>query len=343
MNMHTTARVAAWPSPTDIPVPSSDETSGRTEYDVNRWHKLTAQLSDLAARQGFSQAQVYKKIGMPSSTFSQWYHGKYSGRLSEMNRKVAVWLESMEEQGALLKSVVPTPGYVQTKTSREIENTLTYAHTTAKAVVVTTSAGMGKTMTFERFRDTRPHVYLVTASPYTKTVFGILNEITAVLGIREHDASKRARAIGEFLSRHQSPTLLIVDEAQNLSDQAVDQIRHFKDVYKVGIAYGGNTEIYSRFHRSKDGPSYDQIKSRISKRLKRERPYAEDIETLLDAYEVSDTEARLYLKGIAFKGGALRSMCETLELAFLMASGGGDTMQRKHVEAAWRDRDMEGY
>jgi len=343
MNMHNSARGAPWASPTDAPQASVDPTSGRTDYDVQRWHKLTAQLADLASRQGFSQAVVQKRIGMPSSTFSQWYNGKYPGRLDEQNRKVAVWLESMEEQGALLKSVVPSPGFVQTRTAREIENTLTYAHTMAKAVVVTTASGMGKTMTFERFRDTRPHVFLVTAAPYTKTVFGILNEITSVLGIREHDASKRARAIGEFLSRSQSPTLLIIDEAQNLSDQAVDQIRHFKDVYRIGIAYGGNTEIYSRFHRSKDGPSYDQIKSRISKRLKRERPYAEDIEALLDAYQVSEPEARVYLRGIAVKGGALRSMCETLELAFLMASGGGEAMQRKHVEAAWRDRDMEGY
>ena len=342
MNIHANASFKPWPAPESTPKP--DETrGGHGEHDVKRWHRLTAQVRDISERNGFSQTDAARRIGMPSGTFSQWYHGKYQGRLDEQNRKAGMWVDAMEEAGALTASVVPSPGYIATRTAREFENTLALAHQLRKMVIITASGGMGKTTAFERYAATRPHVHLVTASPYTSTVHAILNEVAAVLGVKENDASKRARAIGEYLSRTGAPTLLIMDEAQNLSDQAINQLRHFVDIYNIGLAFGGNTEIYGRFANKKDGPSYAQIKRRVTKRIRRERPYLEDITALLDGWNVTDAETRQYLTGIANKDGALGAMTETLQLAHLFAAGEEKPLDLRHVQAAWKDRDLEGY
>lgn len=342
MNIHNPTSQKAWPAPKGQ-LSADESRAGWTQYDVDRWVRLTNQVREIGERNGFSLAETARRMDMPGGTFSQWYHGNYAGRLDEQNKKAALWIEAMEEAGALTSSLVPHPGFIMTRTAREFQATLQYAHQLKKLVIVTASGGLGKTFAFENYCATRPHTFLVTASPYTKTVFGILSEIADVLGVREHNPAKRARAIGEFLARSQAPTLLIIDEAQNLSDGAVDQIRHFVDIYKIGVALGGNTEIYGRFSQSKQGPSYAQIKRRVAKRIKRERPYAEDVDAVLASWKITDEPTLKYLTGIAKKDGAIGTMVETITLAHLLASGDDSELQLKHVQAAWKDRDLEGF
>ena len=87
------------------------------------------------------------------------------------------------------------------------------------------------------------------------------------------------------------------------STAPIDQLRHFVDIYSCGVALVGNEEIYSRFTRSIDGPSYAQIKSRIGKRLRLSKPRAEDINALLDAWALTDAEVRKVLTGIGIEAG----------------------------------------
>ncbi|MBP0439470.1 AAA family ATPase [Tianweitania sediminis] len=321
--------------------------SNRSETDIQQWWTLVDMVIAVATQNGWTKAEVARRIGMADGTFSQWFSGKYTGRLDNTNKQVQQWIDAVEETSGLAASIPSSPAFLKTKAAVEVIETLTWAQMAADMVIITLEAGMGKTVACRQFLGSRPHVFMATMSPHTKTVHGMLSELAAELDVMVHNPAKLKRAIGRRLERTGAGTLLIVDEAQNLTDEAVDQLRHFVDIYKCGVALVGNTEIYNRFRNrddgkgGKEGPSFAQIKRRIGKRLQRTRPHEEDLRAFISAWNVSDPEAVKFLIGIGKKGGALGQIDKTMKLAVMYATGRGETVARQHIEAAWKNRDVE--
>lgn len=315
--------------------------AGRSEIDVTTWRDLTARVAKVAIANNWSKAEVSRRSSIPDGTFSQWFSGKYTGRLDEQNIRIQQWLDTVEEMEELARGIPISPGYVETRTAREITETLLYAQMMPDMSIITLGAGLGKTAACRQFCSVRPHAYMATMSPHTKTVHGMLTELCAALGISQHNPAKLHRALGDRLQRNGRKTLLIVDEAQNLVDSAVDQLRNLLDVNECGIALVGNEEIYGRFSVRQDGPSYAQIKRRIGKRLNRLQPYEEDITAMIDAWGIREEGARTVLRGIGMKPGALGQIDKTLKLAGLLAAGENKPLGEKHIRAAWSNRSVE--
>ncbi len=329
---------ATWTAPTSEPDVGAGR-AGRGEQDLLDWRELTARIAAAARANNWSKAEVSRRSGVPEGTFSQWYSAKYAGRLDETNTRLRQWLDTVEEMQSLARGIPASPQWVETRTSREISEALLYAQTLADITVITLAAGMGKTHTCRQYCAVRPHAYIATMSPHTKTVHGMLVEIAASLNVTQHNPAKLHRSIGERLQRNGKQCLLIIDEAQNLVDAAVDQLRSFADINECGIALVGNQEIYDRFRNRADGPSYAQIKRRFGKRLRRLHPYPEDITALIDAWGITDEASRRMLVGIGNKPGALGQVDKTLKLAGIIAEGGAIT--QRHIKAAWENRAME--
>lgn len=329
---------SAWERPATRPDPAL---ANRTDEDIAQWNTLAEQVAAAATASGWSKAEVCRRIGMPEGTFSQWFSGTYAGQLRNQNDKVARWLEAVKETASLTASIPQRPPFQKTRIAGEIMDTLALAQATGDLVMITVDAGNGKTETCRHYRATKPHVYLVTASPHTRSVNGILVEMAAELEVMEYNPARLPRAIGQKLERVGGGTLLIVDEAQNLTDEAINQLRHFVDIYGTGLALVGNDEIYGRLTRKQDGPSYAQIKSRMAKRLKRAKAYKEDIAMRISAWGVEDADAVKFLTGIGLKAGALRQIDKTMMLAGMFALGQGEKVSLRHIKAAWANRDVE--
>jgi len=340
MNEHTNTMAATWALPISLPDTTGNR-PGRTADDVKDWQELTVKVAEIAVHNNWSKAEVSRRSSVPDGTLNQWFSGKYAGRLDETNNRIRQWLDAIEEMSALGAGIPQSPVFIKTRTANEIIETLTYAQMMPEMAIITFGAGMGKTMTCRAYCSTRPHAYLVTMSPHTKTVHGMLTEIAAAFGISQHNPARLHRSIGERLQRNGRKTLLVVDEAQNLVDAAIDQLRNLLDVNECGIALVGNEEIYGRFAARSDGPSYAQIKRRIGKRLKRLVPYKEDIVALIDAWGIADPAARSLLTGIGNKPGALGQIDKTLRLAGLLAAGESTKIGEKHIRAAWSNRSVE--
>jgi len=326
-----------WSLPTVEPA----QGEGRSPEDIAKWRDLVRKVAGIATASGIAKAEVARRAGMAEGTFSGWFSGKYNGRLDTTNTKVEQWLASVEEMDAMQRGIPTSPDYVETRTAREITQALAYAQMMPELVVITFGAGQGKTVTCRHYANSRPHAYLCTMSPHTKTVQGMLLEVASSLGITQANPARLPRAIGDRLQRNGRKTLLIIDEAQNLKDEAIDQLRRLLDINECGIALVGNDELYGRFASRTDGPSYAQIKRRIGKRLMRLQPYAEDITALIDAWGIEDAAARRLLIGIGHKPGALGQIDKTLRLAGLAAYGDGVGITLKHIEDAWRNRSVE--
>lgn len=337
MNENASTTPQGWERPVTGPALQS----GRNQADIDAWWSLIDRVIDVATSSGWNKAEVARRVGMANGTFSQWFSGKYSGRLDQQSDIVSRWLSAVEDQENLAAAIPLSPPFLKLKFTIEILETLRWAQLAPDLAVVTAAAGVGKTMACRHYRATTPHVFMATISPHTKTVHGMLVELCAALDVQEHNPAKMTRAIGNRLTRIGAGTLLIIDEAQNLVDDAVNQLRHFLDEFSCGIALVGNDEIYTRFAKKVDGPSYAQLKRRIGKRLRLAKPKDADLQAFIAAWGVTDPESIKFLTGVGMKGGALGQVDKTIKLASMLAIGNGQTVGIDHIRAAWKNRDVE--
>lgn len=337
----STENSTSWPLP-DMTRPF-DSGPGRGEADFETWKTLVGKTHAIASRHGWNRAETARQIGLPSATFHDWSSGTYKGRFDRTNEKVAAWLGVHDERAALAKTIPGSPTFIRTSIAIEITEMLAAAQTMPAMVMATADAGMGKTATAENYCAANPHCHLVTISPHTRTVHAMLIEIADEIGVRQHNPGRLVRSIGEKLRRTGGGTLLIVDEAQNLVDDAVNQLRHFVDIYNCGVAILGNTETYSRFSTgTAGGVKYAQLRRRFFKRMRRDLPRKEDLALFIDACGITAEDQVRFLTGVGMKPGAFGQIDMTVKLAKMVALGRGRELQLTDLKAAWENRDVEG-
>jgi DNA transposition AAA+ family ATPase len=321
--------------------PPQERPANLRVHDMADWENATDQVRKLAVAQGLTKSEVARRADIPMGTFSPWYEGKYTGNIAAVTVRVKKWIDAAEERVRVARDV-REPGFVMTRTASEVIDTLIYAQALPEMCVITLGAGMGKTMTAQHFCDTRPHAYLATMRPTTKRIYGMLVELSLALNIPfEYNTARIDRAIGERLKRNGKQTLLIVDEAQNLEDDSVNQLRFYLDEYGCGIALLGNEELYGRWGGSAPKPAYAQLHSRMGKRLKRLQPLQADIDALVEAWAIDDKDVVAFARALGRKPGALRQISKTLTLAHMIAAGANQPIGIDHVRAAWLNRGGE--
>lgn len=325
----------------ELPEPVADFLAKHSPEAIAAWRRLVARTADVGIANNWTKAEVARRINMAEGTFHPWLSGKYIGDLEKQNTTVAQWLDTLEQNANLASRIPQSPAFIQLRSSLEVMDVLSWAQLAPDFVVVTLGAGMGKSMVCDRFAKSRPHVFHATVSESTKTTHGMLVELAAELEVLEHNPARLARAIGNKIRRTGDGTLLIVDEAQHLDDAAVNELRSFVDKYRCGVALVGNSEVYSRFSKSKQGHSYAQIKSRIGRRLHRADPYQEDLQAYITAWNVDDAACRQFLIGIGSKGGAFRQIDKTMRMALMIARIDDEPLELRHLRKAWQQRDVE--
>lgn len=263
---------AGWPAPRGEPA------LGREALAA--WRETAAALRARAEAEGLSMGEVARASGVPQGTLNPWYHGAYTGNYEAVTARLRRYLAAAAESAAVAAALPEAPGFVETPTARELFEALVYAQSLPEIAVVTLAAGCGKTTVARHFAATRPHVTLVTMRPSTAGRGAMLAEIAAALDVTERNPVRLDRAIGARLARSSRNTLLIVDEAQHLTDEAVNQLRFFHDEVGCGLALLGNEAVWRRWaarpERDRDGLA--QIQSRIGYRILRRGPQAGDAE-----------------------------------------------------------------
>jgi DNA transposition AAA+ family ATPase len=323
----------AWNAPKQEPEIDADQ--------LTDWQMATRRLAKVAGADGLTRSEVSRRSDIPLGTFSAWYDGTYNGSYKNTTARVVRWLDAVEEQKSNAFASPEAPEWVETRTAKELWDTLVYAQMMPEIAVVTLGAGMGKTTTSRRYIATRPNAFLVTMRPTTAGKHSMLQELAMALDVIERNPARLDRAIGHRLQRNGRHTLLIVDEAQNLKDDAADQLRYFHDEYGCGIALLGNDEVASRFGRKDPRKGQAQFHRRVGKRIERLTPLPEDIEALIDAWNLEDADARKLLRAVGNKPGALGQIDKTARLASMFAMGRGSAIEASDIRAAWRDRAGE--
>lgn len=317
--------------------------NGRSRSDLEKRQELALEVEALCRKNGWSKKEASNRIGMPEGSFNQWHSGKYASRYDKMNEKVMAFLETVHDMQALGAIIPQSPYYMTTSASKKITDLMMIAQSMSTVVVGACSAGIGKTITAEKYVDGHSNVWLATMTPYGRTPHAALQAVADAVGISDSGMGVRLqKAIGEKVKRKHAPTLLIIDESQDLLDDAVNQIRHFSDRYKCGVAFLGNNEVYGRFKSNwSDKERYAQLRSRIFKRISINMPETSDLVKFIGAHGIKDPAQVKFLTGVGKKPGAFRTLDMTIRLAKMTAMGLGREPDLSDLKKAWHNRDVE--
>jgi len=311
-----------------------------TETSTER-EGLVQRVEAVAEARGWSVAEISRRSGVSQGTLHEWLKGRYRCQTQAINDRIRQWLDTIEEFEKLAAAMPEAPGFIELGFAKAVIATLSIAQVMPAMVMVTAGAGCGKTTAARRYTGTRANAHLVTMSPHCSSPHNMLHEIAASLGVATNNSREVVQRIGERLRRVGDGTLLIVDEAQNLSDDAINQLRHFVDMYDAGVALLGNDETYRRFAKWGHGHKYGQLRRRIFRRLRRDRPSRDDLTAFIDAWGIEDQTQREFLTGVGLKPGGLGQVEMTLKLARMTADGEGRGVTLADLRAAWANRDVE--
>lgn len=306
--------------------------NSQAEVEARAWligHKETA---------GLSWPDIGKLTDVASSTLSLFATGKYAGNNATVATKIVAYRDRMASQSELAADLPTVPEWFDTPTSARLTELLRWAQS-GEIVLIVTTPGIGKTRVAERFAANDPNVWLATMAPSTSGVATMAIEVGAAIGLGEIKGSPQQLS-RQIKSRVRGKNgLLIVDEAQELTDKALNELRSWHDQTKVGIALLGNETTVGQIDSRKSALA--QISSRFSIRHVQVAPMAGDMDALLDAWGIADGEQRSFLAKIGALPGALREVTHTVKIASVAAMGARSQLTLAHLRSAARQRNVK--
>lgn len=280
-----------------------------------------------------SQSIVAKEAGISPTTLNQWLNAKYLGDNEAIDNKMSIWLSADQARRAAGSAMPATPGFVHTPTSARVLGALAYAQMAGDITVSYGNAGVGKTSACMHYSENSPNVWVSTMTPSTAGVVTSLEEICESLHLSPGGgARKMAKAICKRVK--DTNGLLIIDEAQHLSVQALDEIRGIHDATGIGIALVGNDGVFARMAGGRNAQQLDRLFSRVGKRLRLQQSSEADIIEIINAWGLADAKCRPKLIAIARRPGALRALTKTLRLASMYAAAENRGVSCEDISAA---------
>ena len=297
--------------------------------------EILAAVRELLQSGDISQSKLAREAGSSSSYISQWIAEKLPQQyVPSLERKLVIWWENRSVR-IRTKSLLPdAPKFVDIPTSRKIMQQLEWAQMAQDVSMVYSGAGYGKSTAAQEYKDTHANVWIVEMKQDCSRERPCLEEIALVIGgcLEETGKSQSSAEIRRQICQRIKNTrgLLIIDAAQFLSCQALQEVRGIYTSTGVGLALMGNEELYVKARK------VSSVWSRIGQALNLEDLCAADIEGLAAAYQVSGKAELKKLESLATREGGLRRVVKALRKSAMIARKKKETCTLKHLESASR-------
>jgi hypothetical protein len=295
---------------------------------------VRARLLKFKADTNASYGQLAKQMGVPEGTLQPFASDKYAGDNARVARQIAHWFAA-EEQAEELRRTAPIepPPFIKTRAATELTNLLHFARR-GVMVAAATCPGFGKTSTLRQYASNVPNVTLATMAPSTAGVQTMLAAILEEMGEKELRGSPQmlSRRIRERVAGRSA--VICIDEAQHLSEKALDELRGIHDVTSCGIALFGNAGLLEKLEGGARAISHAQLWGRIALRTARIEAYAEDGVALARAWGLADPQMLDWLGQLATKAGGLRQVSMVIQIALFLAAGDGVACNFSHLKDA---------
>lgn len=305
-------------------------------FEPAEMEHLRSEVHAYIEANSMTKKRFAEECDVKEGTFGPWLSGQYAGDNHSVAVRVHRFLHARVEQQLLAASVPTAPGFLDLKMSRSIWAALEHAQVFGDLVVVGLGPGLGKTRTIEQFREHRPRVWSAAMAPSTSRVPNALIAVLEAMG--DTDAKGAPQSLSRRVAlKATAGALLIIDEAQHLSQPAVDELRSIHDKTGVGLVFSGDESVFNLFDGSRKR-AFAQFHSRIGYRLRASRADREDSAMIAAAHGVSDPSMVRLCQEIGSKPGAYRSLTKTLLLARRHANMADVPLTNGLIREAWAQR-----
>lgn len=290
---------------------------------------MRERLAQFIETSGTSQSRVAKELGVSKSTVSLFLGGTYSGNNQELARNV----EQLLSMGAARQATAQVPKIcLNVRNTVDIEQTARIAHVQKSIALIYGPAGCGKSTALKHYASTTHGAIYVEADATVNTVCSILKLILAAIGgeARGSTADLMQCILAKLKGTSQ---LLILDEAQHLSERSFDAIRAINDKAHIGIVYAGNPSVLRRMYGRK-AEEFDQVYSRTTYKCCLNNAFTKsDISSIYEEFDFS-SECLDYLWRISKRQGGLRLMVNQCQIAQNIALAMREEFSVEHLEEA---------
>ena len=294
-----------------------------------------AWLIDHKKATGMSWTDLSKRTGIAGGTLSQFGSTKgYAGDEQRLADQIYRYQQQLSAQAAIRVTAPEIPGFFRGPTAQDIETALSWAQR-GRIVVVATGAGMGKTTTLRHYQASVSNVWIATIRPSSAGVMNMQQTVLEALGDRDANGppNKLTRLIIDKVRA--TGGLLVIDEAQHLSEKALEEIRSWHDETGIGVVLSGNIKVLTRLEGGNRRDDFAQIFSRVAHRVVRPHPLQGDADALFEAWRLTDEASLRAVREICMKPGALRGATFALELASMIAASEGVEVTAGHIRDCW--------
>lgn len=202
-----------------------------------------------------SRSWLAKKLRVSSGTVSQVLNQKYpSAPTSHLDAMLAVLQVESERLGD------GTPGYVDTTVHKMATVVCDRTRKQASFGVLVGSVGVGKTRTLKEYAKRHPQTLVVEANPGMTPGSLLIELLTQLNVLVPHGLDRKFAAVVAALK--DTNYLVVADEAETMSAQALHHLRRVRDKAGVGIVFSG-TEKLHQLIKPEHG-QFEQIRSRVA-------------------------------------------------------------------------------
>lgn len=293
------------------------------------YSKIRKDLSDFMQESGKSQRQIAKETGLSSSVISQFLKGTYPGDNQEVSKVIGQYLSISKDR---LNIVLQAPFYIDLQNTQETLFCCYYSNKHNKISLISGAAGAGKTTALKHYAETHTGVIFITANACTTTATAILGLICKQLG-KQMPARRAAMMTTLVEALSGTSRLIIIDEADHLSLDALQAVRNLNDEAQCGIVLSGNDKIYRQMLSPRRGSEFDQIRTRIAVRKKVYNQYS--VDEMQAMFPNVDIESIGYLLKLAC-AESLRTARELYEVAVELAAAQKQNLTVKHLRDTQR-------
>lgn len=291
-------------------------------------------------RSGVSFTSVGKALKLSATSVKAWADGEPGevtvGEPYEMvAAKIGPWLETELAKERIQTRLASIPECVPTPVLKKFHAGFAVAKALGKIFVGTGCPGSGKTTAARAAVQGRHDCWYLMIEPATGHLRECLSAIATVLRCNMGNATtyEISRAIIERLSG--TGGLLILDEAQHLGFASLEQIRVISEKSQIGVALIGNSVIYSQMGGGRRSSGFDQLRSRIVKRIELPAMTIDDIQPVVAAFGVRGESELAILARIARNDGALRDVVNVLQTILIEYDDGEISVER--IVETWHE------
>ncbi|MNU42713.1 hypothetical protein D3C71_314790 [compost metagenome] len=317
----------------------------KTHFSDQEHAELRARVKGMIKPGVLSQADIGRQAEVSGPTLSQYLKGDYNGSNDNVAAALNKWVIAQAKAAELQDRIPQPPTYQPLETSQALTLKLAYARRAGRMISICGSPGVSKTSTAVQYRHETPRTWMTAIEPATRGVNTCLVAILEAMGDPEAKGTPQALARRIVQRAMEAECLIIIDEAQELSDQAVEQLRAINDRARanggrVGIVLMGNQQAYARMSHDGSRPAFAQVSSRMAQRMWILKPEPADVEVLARAWAEANDEhltpaALAYCQQIAARPGGLRNIEMSMEQALMAAWGVEEPLDVDHLRWAF--------